>query len=90
MNVVEITEDTDVETGQSLRSIHTLPPELVEYVREDNRHFMQELEEWNDEQVRKIPQKELVAMSAEQEAGGSTAEGNVVLGPRIINIQFWI
>lgn len=69
-----IAEDTDVETGQSLRSIHTLPPELVEYVREDNRHFMQELEEWNDEQVRKIPQKELVAMSAEQEAGGSTAE----------------
>lgn len=69
-----IAEDTDVETGQSLRSIHTLPPELVEYVREDNRHFMQELEEWNDEQVRKIPQKELVAMSTEQEAGGSTAE----------------
>ncbi|XP_032905786.1 ubiquitin carboxyl-terminal hydrolase 28 isoform X7 [Amblyraja radiata] len=69
-----IAEDTDVETGQSLRSIHTLPPELVEYVREDNRHFRQELEEWNDEQVRKIPQKELVAMSAEQEAGGSAAE----------------
>ncbi|XP_078283102.1 ubiquitin carboxyl-terminal hydrolase 28 isoform X2 [Rhinoraja longicauda] len=72
-----IAEDTDVETGQSLRSIHTLPPELVEYVHEDNQHFMQELEEWNDEQVQKIAQKELVPMAAVQEAGNSTAEESV-------------
>uniref|UniRef100_UPI00398F5E58 ubiquitin carboxyl-terminal hydrolase 28 isoform X2 n=1 Tax=Pristiophorus japonicus TaxID=55135 RepID=UPI00398F5E58 len=55
-----IAEDTDVETGQILKAIQALPAELRQYVREDNRHFMQELEEWNEEQVRKIPQKELV------------------------------
>ncbi|XP_067826999.1 ubiquitin carboxyl-terminal hydrolase 28 isoform X2 [Heptranchias perlo] len=62
-----IAEDTDVETGQILKAIHALPPELRQYVREDNRHFMQELEEWNEELVRKIPQKELVPTAEVQE-----------------------
>ncbi|XP_067910165.1 ubiquitin carboxyl-terminal hydrolase 28 isoform X2 [Heterodontus francisci] len=62
-----IAEDTDVETGQILKAIHALPPELRQYVREDNRHFMQELDEWNEEQVRKIPQKELVPAAEVQE-----------------------
>ncbi|XP_062894382.1 ubiquitin carboxyl-terminal hydrolase 28 isoform X5 [Mobula hypostoma] len=73
-----IAEDTDVETGQILRSIHALPPELVEFVCEDNRHFLQELEEWNDEQVRKIPQKELVPMPQVQEPTGSATEEQTV------------
>ncbi|XP_041030186.1 ubiquitin carboxyl-terminal hydrolase 28 isoform X2 [Carcharodon carcharias] len=62
-----IGEDTDVETGQILKAIHALPPELRQYVREDNQHFMQELDEWNEEQVRKIPQKELVPTAEVQE-----------------------
>ncbi|XP_069750937.1 ubiquitin carboxyl-terminal hydrolase 28 isoform X6 [Narcine bancroftii] len=69
-----IAEDTDVETGQILRSIHALPPELVEYVCKDNRHFMQELEEWNDEQARKIPQKELVPLVQVQEPAHNAPE----------------
>ncbi|XP_051895685.1 ubiquitin carboxyl-terminal hydrolase 28 isoform X1 [Pristis pectinata] len=73
-----IAEDTDVETGQILRSIHALPPELVAFVREDNRRFMQELEEWNDEQVRKIPQKELVPMAQVQEPTDSATEEQTV------------
>ncbi|XP_072140017.1 ubiquitin carboxyl-terminal hydrolase 28 isoform X4 [Mobula birostris] len=73
-----IAEDTDVETGQILRSIHALPPELVEFVCEDNQHFLQELEEWNDEQVRKIPQKELVPMPQVQEPTGSATEEQTV------------
>ncbi|XP_072886127.1 ubiquitin carboxyl-terminal hydrolase 28 isoform X8 [Hemitrygon akajei] len=78
MSVVNITEDTDVETGQILRSIHALPLELVEFVREDNQHFLQELEEWNDEQVRKIPQKELVPMPQVQEPTDSATEEQTV------------
>ncbi|XP_043532479.1 ubiquitin carboxyl-terminal hydrolase 28 isoform X3 [Chiloscyllium plagiosum] len=62
-----IAEGTDAETGQILEAIHTLPPELRQYVCEDNQHFMQELEEWNEEQVRKIPQKELVPTAEVQE-----------------------
>ncbi|XP_059812834.1 ubiquitin carboxyl-terminal hydrolase 28 isoform X5 [Hypanus sabinus] len=73
-----IAEDTDVETGQILRSIHALPLELVEFVREDNQHFLQELEEWNDEQVRKIPQKELVPMPQVQEPTDSATEEQTV------------
>ncbi|XP_048417949.1 ubiquitin carboxyl-terminal hydrolase 28 isoform X6 [Stegostoma tigrinum] len=63
-----IADDTDAETGHILEAVHSLPPELRQFVCEDNQHFMQELEEWNEEQVRKIPQKELVPAAEVQEA----------------------
>ncbi|XP_072342589.1 ubiquitin carboxyl-terminal hydrolase 28 isoform X5 [Scyliorhinus torazame] len=73
-----IAEDTDVETGQILKAIHALPPELRQYVREDNQHFIQELDEWNEEQVRKIPQKELIATEEVQEPVVTLKEEEVV------------
>ncbi|XP_072449471.1 ubiquitin carboxyl-terminal hydrolase 28 isoform X2 [Chiloscyllium punctatum] len=73
-----IAEGTDAETGQILEAIHTLPPELRQYVCEDNQHFMQELEEWNEEQVRKIPQKELVPAAEVQEPAVTLAEEQTV------------
>ncbi|XP_078055141.1 ubiquitin carboxyl-terminal hydrolase 28 isoform X3 [Mustelus asterias] len=73
-----IAEETDVETGQILKAIHALPPELRQYVREDNQHFTQELDEWNEEQVRKIPQKELVPAAEVQEPAVTLKEGEAV------------
>ncbi|XP_066564541.1 ubiquitin carboxyl-terminal hydrolase 28 isoform X2 [Amia ocellicauda] len=52
-----IAEDSDMETGQVLRGMDSLPTILRHYVREDNHWFQQELEEW-EEQFRKVPQKE--------------------------------
>ncbi|XP_068187212.1 ubiquitin carboxyl-terminal hydrolase 28 isoform X1 [Antennarius striatus] len=44
-----ITDDTDVETGQVLRGMDSLPPVLRRYVHEDNRWFQQELSEWEEQ-----------------------------------------
>ncbi|KAJ8347529.1 hypothetical protein SKAU_G00261180 [Synaphobranchus kaupii] len=55
-----ITEDTDDETGQVLRGMDSLPGILRHYVREDNRWFQQELQEW-DEQFSKVAQEEPAA-----------------------------
>ncbi|MGH0179236.1 UNVERIFIED_CONTAM: hypothetical protein FKN15_001311 [Acipenser sinensis] len=83
-----IAEDTDMETGQVLEGVDSLPPVLRHYVQEDNRWFQQEVEEWEEEQFRKIAQKEppvtvtetqelsftAVAEGKESEAVGSTVE----------------
>ncbi|XP_021324752.2 ubiquitin carboxyl-terminal hydrolase 28 isoform X3 [Danio rerio] len=44
-----IAEDTDVETGQVLKGMDSLPSVLRRYVREDNRWFQQELREWEEQ-----------------------------------------
>ncbi|KAG2469631.1 UBP28 hydrolase, partial [Polypterus senegalus] len=60
--------ETDVETGQVLKGLDSLPAVLRRYVWEDNRWFQQEVEEWNEEQFRKVPQKEHpVSMTAESQ-----------------------
>ncbi|XP_051788236.1 ubiquitin carboxyl-terminal hydrolase 28 isoform X3 [Erpetoichthys calabaricus] len=63
-----IAEETDVETGQVLKGLDSLPAVLRRYVWEDNHWFQQEVEEWNEEQFRKVPQKEHpVSMTAESQ-----------------------
>ncbi|XP_061103968.1 ubiquitin carboxyl-terminal hydrolase 28 [Conger conger] len=52
-----IAEDMDDETGQVLQGMDSLPGILRHYVREDNRWFQQELQEW-EEQFCKAPQEE--------------------------------
>ena len=42
-------DDTDVETGQVLHGMDSLPPVLRRYVHEDNRWFQQELSEWEEQ-----------------------------------------
>uniref|UniRef100_A0A8C4SZX1 Ubiquitin specific peptidase 28 n=1 Tax=Erpetoichthys calabaricus TaxID=27687 RepID=A0A8C4SZX1_ERPCA len=41
-----------------LKGLDSLPAVLRRYVWEDNHWFQQEVEEWNEEQFRKVPQKE--------------------------------
>lgn len=66
-----------METGQVLEGVDSLPPILRRYVQEDNRWFQQEVEEWEEEQFRKIAQKEPpVTITETQELSFTTvAEG---------------
>ncbi|XP_053312845.1 ubiquitin carboxyl-terminal hydrolase 25 isoform X4 [Spea bombifrons] len=55
-----IQEEYDKETGQVLTGMDTLPHDLREYVKDDNRHFEKELEEWDKEQLRKAEQEKML------------------------------
>ncbi|KAM4796326.1 ubiquitin carboxyl-terminal hydrolase 25 isoform 4-T4 [Rhinophrynus dorsalis] len=55
-----IQEEYDKETGQVLTGMDTLPHDLREYVKEDNRRFDKELEEWDKEQLRKAEQEKML------------------------------
>ncbi|XP_066455210.1 ubiquitin carboxyl-terminal hydrolase 25 isoform X4 [Eleutherodactylus coqui] len=55
-----IQEEYDKETGQVLAGMDTLPPDLKEFVKEDNRRFDKELEEWDKEQLRKAEQEKML------------------------------
>uniref|UniRef100_A0A8C6MAV1 Ubiquitin carboxyl-terminal hydrolase n=1 Tax=Nothobranchius furzeri TaxID=105023 RepID=A0A8C6MAV1_NOTFU len=60
-----ITEDTDDETGQVLRSMDSLPPVLRRFVQEDNRWFQQELSEWEGQFCQTATPQEESTSSAE-------------------------
>lgn len=55
-----IQEEYDKETGQVVAGMDTLPADLKEFVREDNRKFEKELEEWDKEQLRKAEQEKML------------------------------
>ncbi|XP_063812426.1 ubiquitin carboxyl-terminal hydrolase 25 isoform X3 [Pseudophryne corroboree] len=55
-----IQEEYDKETGQVLSGMDTLPPDLKEFVKEDNRRFEKEIEEWDKEQLRKAEQEKML------------------------------
>ncbi|KAJ8394682.1 hypothetical protein AAFF_G00042820 [Aldrovandia affinis] len=59
-----IEEEFDKETGQMLSGLDKLPPDLKEYVKEDNHLFQKELEEWDALQARKAQQEKLPASLA--------------------------
>ncbi|XP_027014310.2 ubiquitin carboxyl-terminal hydrolase 25 isoform X3 [Tachysurus fulvidraco] len=59
-----VQEEFDKETGQVLRGLDRLPPDLKEYVKEDNQHFERELEEWDAMQARKAQQEKLAIAAA--------------------------
>ncbi|XP_077198531.1 ubiquitin carboxyl-terminal hydrolase 25 isoform X2 [Paroedura picta] len=52
-----IQEEFNKETGHMLVGMDTLPPDLRDYVTEDNKRFEKELEEW-DAQMTQKPQQE--------------------------------
>ncbi|XP_077695871.1 ubiquitin carboxyl-terminal hydrolase 28 isoform X3 [Eretmochelys imbricata] len=60
-------DDDDAETGQFQKEIELLPPELQNYIQEDNWRLEQEVEEWEQEQSCKIPQIEPSATSESQD-----------------------
>ncbi|XP_029433756.1 ubiquitin carboxyl-terminal hydrolase 25 isoform X2 [Rhinatrema bivittatum] len=62
-----IQEEFDKETDQVLNGMDALPPDLRNYVKEDNRRFARELEEWDAEQTRKAQQEKTANLPAPRE-----------------------
>ncbi|XP_009981570.1 PREDICTED: LOW QUALITY PROTEIN: ubiquitin carboxyl-terminal hydrolase 25, partial [Tauraco erythrolophus] len=56
-----IQEEFNKETGQILVGMDTLPSDLRDYVKEDNKRFEKELEEWDAELAQKAQQEKLLA-----------------------------
>ncbi|XP_059207677.1 ubiquitin carboxyl-terminal hydrolase 25 isoform X2 [Centropristis striata] len=59
-----IEEEFDKETGQILSGMDKLPPDLKQYVKEDNELFDKEMEEWDALQARKAQQEKLALATA--------------------------
>ncbi|XP_077596191.1 ubiquitin carboxyl-terminal hydrolase 25 [Stigmatopora nigra] len=68
-----IEEEFDKETGQILSGMDKLPPDLKQYVKEDNELFDKEIEEWNALQARKAQQEKLALATAAAAAANSTS-----------------
>ncbi|NXD83791.1 UBP25 hydrolase, partial [Halcyon senegalensis] len=56
-----IQEELNKETGQILVGMDTLPSDLRDYVKEDNKRFEKELEEWDAELTQKAQQEKLLS-----------------------------
>ncbi|NWY67760.1 UBP25 hydrolase, partial [Erithacus rubecula] len=56
-----IQEEFNKETGQLLVGMDTLPSDLRDYVKEDNKRFEKELEEWDAELAQKAQQEKLLS-----------------------------
>uniref|UniRef100_H0X9P3 Ubiquitin carboxyl-terminal hydrolase 25 n=1 Tax=Otolemur garnettii TaxID=30611 RepID=H0X9P3_OTOGA len=71
-----IQEEFNKETGQALVGIETLPPDLRDFVEEDNKRFEKELEEWDAQLAQKALQEKLLAAQKlrESESSGITAQ----------------
>ncbi|NWX98466.1 UBP25 hydrolase, partial [Nothoprocta ornata] len=54
-------EEFNKETGQMLVGMDTLPSDLRDYVKEDNKRFEKELEEWDAELAQKAQQEKLLS-----------------------------
>uniref|UniRef100_A0ABI7WM10 ubiquitinyl hydrolase 1 n=1 Tax=Felis catus TaxID=9685 RepID=A0ABI7WM10_FELCA len=71
-----IKEELNKETGQALVGIETLPPDLRDFVEEDNQRFEKELEEWDAQLAQKALQEKLLASQKlrESESSVTTAQ----------------
>ncbi|NWW78225.1 UBP25 hydrolase, partial [Climacteris rufus] len=56
-----IQEEFNKETGQILVGMDTLPSDLRDYVKEDNKRFEKELQEWDAELAQKAQQEKLLS-----------------------------
>ncbi|KAM6224441.1 ubiquitin carboxyl-terminal hydrolase 25 [Rhynchocyon petersi] len=66
-----IQEEFNKETGQTLVGIETLPPDLRDFVEEDNQRFEKELEEWDAQLTQKALQEKLLAAQKMRESESS-------------------
>ncbi|XP_072441857.1 ubiquitin carboxyl-terminal hydrolase 25 isoform X2 [Chiloscyllium punctatum] len=70
-----IEEEFDKETGQVLTGMNTLPRDLKEYVRDDNRKFEKELQEWDAQQEKKAQQEKMEIHTTQREPHGASTSG---------------
>uniref|UniRef100_A0A8C0LMF2 Ubiquitin carboxyl-terminal hydrolase 25 n=1 Tax=Canis lupus dingo TaxID=286419 RepID=A0A8C0LMF2_CANLU len=69
-----IKEELNKETGQALVGIETLPPDLRDFVEEDNQRFEKELEEWDAQLAQKALQEKLLAPCMEPASPSASGE----------------
>nr|XP_060626481.1 ubiquitin carboxyl-terminal hydrolase 25 isoform X1 [Anolis sagrei ordinatus] len=70
-----IQEEFSKETGQMVVGIDTLPPDLRDYVREDNKRFEKELEEWDAQIALKAQEEKALISQAARVPVPFTARG---------------
>ncbi|XP_077402432.1 ubiquitin carboxyl-terminal hydrolase 25 isoform X2 [Vanacampus margaritifer] len=83
-----IEEDFDKETGQILSGIDKLPPDLKQYVKEDNELFDKEIEEWNALQARKAQQEKLALATAAAAASAASNTSISSSSPQPMSIDW--
>ena len=66
-------EEFDKETGQILSGMDKLPPDLKQYVKEDNELFDKEIHEWDTLQARKAQQEKLALAAAAAAAAAAAS-----------------
>lgn len=69
-----IKEELNKETGQALVGVETLPPDLRDFVEEDNQRFEKELEEWDAQLAQKALQEKLLASQKLRESESSVTK----------------
>lgn len=70
-----LTEEFNKETGHMLVGMDTLPPDLKDYVTEDNKRFEKELEEWDAQMAQKPQQENSLTTQSPRVPMPSTAHG---------------
>ncbi|XP_061483899.1 ubiquitin carboxyl-terminal hydrolase 25 isoform X6 [Rhineura floridana] len=70
-----IQEEFNKETGHMVVGMDTLPPDLRDYVKEDNKHFEKELEDWDAQIALKAQQDKVLTSPTPRVPMPSTAQG---------------
>ncbi|KAF7663048.1 hypothetical protein LDENG_00219940 [Lucifuga dentata] len=84
-----IQEEFDKETGQLLSGLDKLPPDLKQYVKEDNELLEKEIEEWDALQARKAQQEKfaLAAAAAATAASATSSTSTSSSSPQPMSIE---
>ncbi|KAM9846907.1 ubiquitin carboxyl-terminal hydrolase 25 [Aulostomus maculatus] len=82
-----IEEEFDKETGQILSGMDKLPPDLKQYVKEDNELFDKEIEEWDVLQARKAQQEKLALAAAAATASAVSSTSTSTSSPQPMSID---
>ncbi|XP_039867682.1 ubiquitin carboxyl-terminal hydrolase 25 isoform X5 [Simochromis diagramma] len=80
-------EEFDKETGQILSGMDKLPPDLKQYVKEDNEQFDKEIEEWDIMQARKAQQEKLALAAAAAAASAASSTSTSSSSPQPMSIE---
>uniref|UniRef100_A0A8D3D9E4 Ubiquitin carboxyl-terminal hydrolase 25 n=1 Tax=Scophthalmus maximus TaxID=52904 RepID=A0A8D3D9E4_SCOMX len=82
-----IEEEFDKETGQILSGMDKLPPDLKQYVKEDNELFDKEVVEWNTLQAHKAQQEKLALATAAAAALAASSTSTTSSSPQPMSIE---
>ncbi|XP_029925180.1 ubiquitin carboxyl-terminal hydrolase 25 isoform X4 [Myripristis murdjan] len=85
--LIEGKQEFDKETGQMLSGLDKLPPDLKQYVKEDNELFDKEIEEWDALQARKAQQEKLALATAAASTLAASSASTSSSSPQPMSIE---